>query len=88
MPSERVASTAKILSTLIPGSGQIYAGNISEGLKSLFLLAGLSYVTVLSITEAEYILTSTVYFPLLIRIVTHYTIFLFEDMCRNNILKF
>ena len=38
--------TAKFLSIIIPGSGQIYGGDIKSGINSLFVLGGLVYMGV------------------------------------------
>ncbi len=51
--------TAKILSMIIPGSGQFYVGNIKEGVKSLLLSAGL--ITLMTFITANIdFLTATV----------------------------
>ncbi len=38
------SSTAMIMSGIIPGTGQVYAGDIKDGLNSFLLLGGLVYV--------------------------------------------
>lgn len=48
-------SLAKILSGILPGSGQIYAGNWKSGLNALGLNSTLGYVTVDSILEQNYV---------------------------------
>ncbi len=46
---------AKILSGILPGSGQIYAGNWKSGLNALALNSALGYVTVDSILDQNYV---------------------------------
>lgn len=46
---------AKILSGILPGSGQIYAGNWKSGLNALVLNSAFGYVTVDSILDQNYV---------------------------------
>ena len=46
---------AKILSGILPGSGQIYAGNWKSGLNALALNSAFGYVTVDSILDQNYV---------------------------------
>ena len=46
---------AKILSGIIPGSGQFYAGNWKSGLNALALNSALGYVTIDSILDKYYV---------------------------------
>lgn len=46
---------AKILSGILPGSGQIYAGNWKSGLNAFALNSAFGYVTVDSILEQNYV---------------------------------
>ena len=47
--------TATILSTVIPGGGQMYAGQWLSGLNALLLNAGLGYLTVNSFIHEHYV---------------------------------
>ncbi|MCG9126690.1 hypothetical protein JT359_03715 [Candidatus Poribacteria bacterium] len=54
-PPYKSESVAKFLSGILPGSGQIYAGNWKSGLNALGLNSALGYVTVDSILEQNYV---------------------------------
>ncbi len=60
-PRRRSPATAKWLSTLLPGSGQIYAGSFLHGLNSLALNLGTAYLLGGSVVDHRYYDAAFVY---------------------------
>ena len=54
---------AKIMSIIVPGSGQLYSGHIKEGLNSLLLTGGLAWLTFNTITRLSYLDAMLSVFP-------------------------
>lgn len=53
-PKHKSPDLAKWLSTFVPGSGQIYAGNFSSGLNALGINLGMGYLLARSLLEQRY----------------------------------
>lgn len=54
---------AKIMSIIVPGSGQLYTGHIKEGLNSLFLTGALALLTVNTMIRLSYLDAMVSVFP-------------------------
>ncbi len=54
---------AKIMSIIVPGSGQFYSGHIKEGLNSLLLTGALAWLTVNTMTRLSYVDAMVSVFP-------------------------
>ncbi|MFC1475675.1 tetratricopeptide repeat protein [Candidatus Zixiibacteriota bacterium] len=63
-PRQRSPATARRLSTLLPGSGQVYAGSLRHGLNSLALNLGTAYLLGSSIADQRYYDAAFVHFSL------------------------
>ncbi len=66
-PEPKSPGLAKWLSTFLPGSGQIYAGDVRNGLNALAINLGMGYLLLHSVLEHRYQESLITYLPLFVR---------------------